>query len=295
MNGGGRRQLPSWMLRQCTAEQTSNSEVKKQNDSEALDAETSQSQKKVQKRKHNSEVPLLENESHVLKKCEAKTRDRKSSHQEADQHDKDPFLLKQCKTSKRKRTDKEGNDQGYDLPKSNLEADDGSMRKKYRGNTSGRKKKKKTDLSVEDSYDGAVCNEDELTVEDLVSIAEEYLSADMEPENLQLNSKTRSEKDPTAQKNDMKPHTHNPFSTKSILTDPLCSGESDPSQDMLDLLLGGFLKKSKEAERKNDAITKNIILDYDVSRRSQNDTVGVVVPIMKKKASLKDKVAMLLN
>ncbi|XP_074285174.1 uncharacterized protein LOC141610811 [Silene latifolia] len=216
---------------------------------------------------------------------------------------KEPYLLKQCRPGKRKRTNKRGNDQGYDLPKSDLGADEGSMRKRCRGNSSG-KKIKKADVYMEDSYDGAVPSEDELTMEDLVSIAEEYVSTDMkEPQYLQLNSKTRSEKDPTAQKKDMKPHTHNPLSTKSVLMDPLCSGESsiypvstgDPAQDMLDLLLGGFLKKSKEAERKNDAITKYIILNHDVSRRSRYDTVGEVVPVVRKKASLKDKVAMLLD
>ncbi|XP_074285172.1 uncharacterized protein LOC141610810 [Silene latifolia] len=280
MNEGGRRQLPSWMLRQCTAAQPSNSEVKQQ----------------------NSEVPLLENKSHVLEKSETRTRDRESSHQEADQHDEEPYLLKLGRTVKRKRTNKRVNDKGYNLPKSNLEADKGSRRKRYQGNSSGKKKKKKTGVSMEGSYDGAVPSEDELTVEDLVSIAEEYLSADMmEPENLRLNSKTRSEKDPTAQTIDLKPHTHNALSTKSSLTDPLCSEDSiiydtgDPAQDMLNLLLGGFLKKSKEAEKKDDAITKNLILDYDVSRRSQYDTIGEVVPVVRKKASFKDKVAMLLD
>ncbi|KAK9663862.1 hypothetical protein RND81_14G003400 [Saponaria officinalis] len=312
MNGGGRRQLPSWMLRPCTIEQTNISEVKEENnvnDPEELATVTSQTQKKVKQKKPKSGVPLVENESRIPKKCEGRTRDRVSDQEDEEQQENEPCMIKPCRTRKSKRMYERGKNQEYDLPQSNLETDDGPMRKKSRGNTLG---KKKTYKSTEVSPDGTIPSEDELTVEDLVSIAEEYVKADLkETRKRQFESEmgssiaeVESVKDLTAHMEDKKSHTYKPLSDESTSTDLLFGDGSticpiytgDLARDMLEVLLGGLLKKSEvEVESENDAITKNIMLNHDLCERSQNNAVAEVVPVTKKKASFKDKVAMLLE
>ncbi|KAL9241331.1 hypothetical protein vseg_015454 [Gypsophila vaccaria] len=310
MNVGGRRQLPSWMLRPCTVVQTNVSEVIEESnvkDPKELATVTSHAEKKVTSRKPKSGVPLAEDKSRIPKKCEGRTRDRESGHQEEERQEDKPCMIKQCRTRKSKRMYERGEDQDHDLPQTNLETDDGPERKKRRANTLG---KKRTNKSVEDSHGGTISSEDELTVEDLVSIAEEYVNADIkEPGKPLLKSETRSsisggecERDLTAHKEDMKSLSDNPLSAASTSTDPLSGDRSisrpiytdDPARDMLELLLGDLLKKSK-VERENDALTKNIMLDRGLCKRSQNDTVAEVVPVTKKKTSFKDKVAMLLE
>lgn len=68
----------------------------------------------------------------------------------------------------------------------------------------------------------------------------------------------------------------------------------DPAQDMLDLFLGPLLKKPFEQE--NRSFIKDMEFAYEFERQSQNTVVGEEIePLMKKKSSLKDKVAMFLD
>lgn len=68
----------------------------------------------------------------------------------------------------------------------------------------------------------------------------------------------------------------------------------DPAQDMLDLFLGPLLKKPFEQE--NRSFIKDMEFAYEFQRQSQNTVVGEEIePLMKKKSSLKDKVAMFLD
>jgi hypothetical protein len=69
---------------------------------------------------------------------------------------------------------------------------------------------------------------------------------------------------------------------------------ADPAQDMLDLFLGPLLKKPLMEE--NKSFVKDIAFAYEIERQSQNNVVGEEIePLMKKKSSLKDKVAMFLD
>lgn len=68
----------------------------------------------------------------------------------------------------------------------------------------------------------------------------------------------------------------------------------DPAQDMLDLFLGPLLKKPVMEE--NKSFVKDFAFAYEFERQSQNDVVvEEIEPLMKKKSSLKDKVAMFLD
>ena len=63
---------------------------------------------------------------------------------------------------------------------------------------------------------------------------------------------------------------------------------------MLDLFLGPLLKKPFEQE--NRSFIKDMEFAYEFERQSQNTVVGEEIePLMKKKSSLKDKVAMFLD
>lgn len=69
----------------------------------------------------------------------------------------------------------------------------------------------------------------------------------------------------------------------------------DPAKDMLDLFLGPLLKKSVEIEQSKFRTT-DVQFSSDLKSRNQrhNDNVGVV-SVMKKKSSLRDKVAIFLG
>lgn len=70
----------------------------------------------------------------------------------------------------------------------------------------------------------------------------------------------------------------------------------DPAKDMLDLFLGPLLKKSVEIEQ-SKFLTTDVQFSCDLKSQNQrhNDNVGEVVSVMKKKSSLRDKVAIFLG
>lgn len=78
------------------------------------------------------------------------------------------------------------------------------------------------------------------------------------------------------------------------------SRTGDPAQDMLDLFLGPLLKKPVE-DQNRAKFTANDIFDIEFRKLSetQKNDAGqehtVAAPVMKKKSSLKDKVAVLLD
>lgn len=78
------------------------------------------------------------------------------------------------------------------------------------------------------------------------------------------------------------------------------SRTGDPAQDMLDLFLGPLLKKPVEDQNRTK-FTANDIFDIEFRKLSetQKNDAGqehtVAAPVMKKKSSLKDKVAVLLD
>lgn len=324
MNGEGRRQLPSWMMRSTATEQANISETKgesKENGSVKPRTKAVDNQNIIHAKKHEKGVPLIEDKLHLLEKCETRTRKRKLNKHDKGQSERiqedEPRSLKPCKESRKKRIlNKRGEDRVDGFLEGDIEKKvDAAVGKTARDSAPNMKRLKK---SVEESHNGteeSSPSEDEITVEDLLSIAEEYVKADKEKElqkskQLEIEPKTnpqlRADSEIGSERKLMS-HTENrlvtdqPLSSNSSVTKPLSSKGSiiNPStagRDMLDLLLGHWLRKGKEVEKKTDAMTEKITLEYELSkRRNQNDPVAEVSPVMKKKFSLKEKVGRLLD
>lgn len=87
-------------------------------------------------------------------------------------------------------------------------------------------------------------------------------------------------------------------STESYTSDEIViniSRTGDPAQEMLDLFLGPLLKKPLEEQKRIESITKDMIVIPELRKQSQNHVGEEFVPLMKKKSSLKDKVAVFLH
>lgn len=71
----------------------------------------------------------------------------------------------------------------------------------------------------------------------------------------------------------------------------------DPAQDMLNLLLGPLLnKRVNEEEKKSDELlTNSMVFSEEVKPSQATSVVGDRIPQLKKKTSLKDKIAMFLE
>lgn len=146
----------------------------------------------------------------------------------------------------------------------------------------------------------------ELTMDDLMAIAEEFVKVENHTEHQASNRDCGSERfwqDPMTVSSSNNsgclldvPYS-NPNSSvtlareEKVITD---SGTVDPAQDMLDLFLGPLLKKPLKEE--NKSFMKDAAFAYEIERLSQNVVSGEEMgPLMKKKSSLKDKVAMFLD
>lgn len=90
---------------------------------------------------------------------------------------------------------------------------------------------------------------------------------------------------------------HNSIGTSAgegTIVNPSRTG--DPAQDMLDLLLGPLLRKPAWEENKIGLIKEDLMFAGDIAKQRQNNIgTEVVVPLTKKKSSLKDKVAKFLD
>lgn len=66
----------------------------------------------------------------------------------------------------------------------------------------------------------------------------------------------------------------------------------DPAQDMLDLFLGPWLRKPVEEEKMSQFVADEVIPMQDQEKQSHSVVIVEAVSPLKKKSSLKDKVAM---
>ncbi|XP_021684555.2 uncharacterized protein LOC110667895 isoform X3 [Hevea brasiliensis] len=70
----------------------------------------------------------------------------------------------------------------------------------------------------------------------------------------------------------------------------------DPTQDMLHLFLGPLLKKPLLQDKKRSGFfSEDVDLAFELRKQSQNDIREEIVPLTKKKSSLKEKVSLLLD
>ncbi|KAH1097877.1 hypothetical protein J1N35_014798 [Gossypium stocksii] len=165
----------------------------------------------------------------------------------------------------------------------------------------------KTPSPVED-------DEEELSPEDLLSIAKEYVKADKDIGLQELSTgdcefgkqlstiaspKAKSESSLIAvdgNRNspvDETTHdlTESPKDNKHLIN---TSRTGDPAHDMLDLFLGPLLKKPVD-EKRTEFVRRDLTFSKELGKGSQNDVKEETVPLTKKKCTLRDKVAMLLD
>ncbi|XP_077220526.1 uncharacterized protein LOC143854432 [Tasmannia lanceolata] len=179
-----------------------------------------------------------------------------------------------------------------------------------------------TPSPAEESEDGV-----ELTMEDLMSMAKEYVKADKGNELQQATTTKPTSKAqyPSTsifsrnQSRDSLKTTENiqgisPCTTRgpssglpgTVRKDKESSAKEDitinanrtgdPATDMLNLFLGPLLKKPQSEERNFESITEDMAWACDLSKPIKNRVVvEEEVPLSKKKSSLKDKVAMFLD
>lgn len=215
----------------------------------------------------------------VVRRKKVNIKAGKSSQQRDEEH-----LLDKCEKSGWKRmSNKRPHDQSDDFCDGESEDKiDIAARKRRQSDASSRKKRKKKDL-MEGSHDGiidSIASDDEVTVEDLISIAEEYINAEKAKElqklqNVTYESKVKplpaatskiwSEKDLTTNVENTTSFTDKLLSADSSGMKPLLGGGSitipvstgDPARDMLDLFLGPLLKTSGEVEREANTMMRN--------------------------------------
>ncbi|XVF85615.1 hypothetical protein PTKIN_Ptkin17bG0131000 [Pterospermum kingtungense] len=186
------------------------------------------------------------------------------------------------------------------------------------GESSIRRKRKATSVRSRSSKDGKiespVDDDVELTPEDLVSIAEEYVKADketvMQEQSIRegefarqlsttASSKTESESFLIAldgkRRSPARETTYD--STQSLKCEEhftTTSRTGDPAQDMLNLFLGPLLKKTTE-EKRTEFIANDLTFANGLGKGIRNDVKEETAPLTKKKCTLRDKVAMLLD
>ncbi|KAL4638200.1 hypothetical protein ACB092_03G131900 [Castanea dentata] len=296
-NEGSRRRLPVWMLGVAAADQERKSDDVDKNNHQADEGLLPQAC--LSEAKNMTKAPgkgILVQEkgvnSHFLLKCETKKR-RKASLQDSNLDG----IITETVTKKKK---------------------DNKLGRKVREPTARKRKKANgSDFGRGEDFDIQLPNDDdvELTMDDLMTIAEEYVKAEKNKEQRVSNRECRSERTvPTtvSSSNVSVRLLDAPNGNQSLPTEEVTASHSstvslvseeiaiidrrtgDPAQDMLDLFLGPLLKKP--FEQKNRSLIKDMEFAYEFEMQSQNTVVGEEIePLMKKKSSLKDKVAMFLD
>ncbi|KAI0503785.1 hypothetical protein KFK09_014728 [Dendrobium nobile] len=150
----------------------------------------------------------------------------------------------------------------------------------------------------------------ELTVEDLISIAEEFLTSDKEMQKEQsVARKSESNSIPISSSESSIPHrgefrscqvlskctqTRSSHLKESATSTKKIIGSGDAAQDMLELFLGPLLNKSPPVKEPDPDVTRELLASTYESGSLVRSFVDVAkqVTFIKKKSSLKDKVAM---
>lgn len=363
---GSRRRLPQWML---GVSSTGHVEANGKQLEEGLASQACHSEAEILTVRPGKGIRGCEKEtlgegSHVLVKCKANKRKRKSTEQDEDSegnapgkvlekkgggrgrrkvqesvaldrqkakapgkgiHEKKTVgensqILAKCETKRMKSKTGEQDAQFDCNVPATFPEKNGCGRRKVQESTVLRRQEAKDSIcgsgeerEVQTLSDYVV----ELTVEDLVTIAEEYINADRhaEPEeasNREFESGSRlAERVSSSIKLDDSMDSQN-CNERSFIQDATSSkpyGSSaseeitinssrtgDPAQDMLNLFLGPWLKKPVEKETRTDILTDNLAFSYEIETQTHTNVVREeIAPITKKKSSLKDKVAMFLD
>ncbi|XP_041012933.1 uncharacterized protein LOC121256267 [Juglans microcarpa x Juglans regia] len=283
---GSRRHLPLWMLGVTAANENNNHAP------EGLMPQAYHSESKtVTKGPDNGNLFQEKGtsgvNSHSFVKCERK-RKRKSSQQEAKCDD----IITETVSEKKKYK---------------------SRRKVQASIACKRQKEKASDFGRDEEFENQPQTDDdvELIMDDLMTIAEEYVEAEKNKDWQASNSEYGSRRkvpmklsssndsggllDVPNSNRGSPPHDLTAFDSCNVTgASEIDMRTGDPAQDMLDLFLGPLLKKSLKEE--NKPFVKDMQFAYEFERLNQNNVLGEQAePLMKKKSSLSEKVAKFLD
>ncbi|KAI6676785.1 hypothetical protein NL676_037581 [Syzygium grande] len=292
-NEGTRRRLPRWMVAPPANDQARESSCKDGNTDQINEGVVS---------------PQRTNSKSLTKQPK-----RASSLQEKNLSKVGGFGLVECGRKRRKRRVSEEED-GSDVSTHEIVEDKKERRRgrrKAQDSVFEKRRKAKSLVAegVEEHATFASDDDVELTVEDLMSIAEEIIASNKDVEQ-QKQHLGRSETpmrasgnvqqysldavaDPNEILDDAK-HTKNnsagvPTGEETVVG---IKRTGDPAQDMLDLFLGPWLRKPVEEEKMSQFVVDEVIPMQDQEKQSHSVVIVEAVSPLKKKSSLKDKVAM---
>ncbi|KAI7746609.1 hypothetical protein M8C21_029413 [Ambrosia artemisiifolia] len=278
-----KRRLPSWMVGGSTI-----NNVSKPLDADASSVVTSdevrvvttstKAKAKGATRNQKKEACLSRDES-LLVKCQTKRKKRRVVVKDmVDGHDSD----REVNVEKRKR---------------------GRVKRKVEEPEPSRKKIKKSyEIDSGSETEALSCDEedDDLTMDDVLSIAKEFVENDKRDTGQQKPSEVQSElrsKSPPYARSPMHEETgshHEPVETTSKITLADSCMTGDPAQDMLDVFLGSLLKKPIPKDESSS--TNEVTIPHEIKNQQHAAVVSnKPVNFTKKKSSLRDAVAMLLD
>lgn len=357
LDKGGKRQLPQWMFARSAADQVKE-KVKTDhvdNNNNNTEEEIVTQRRKNRKIKDKKETFTEESSTQLSIRQTTKRSRRKLNLPNDDCNDESALMGSECDNMKvngdgavpmsrrqKQKTKNSKTEGGADMEESTTKASDRSIlrkrkcsRVKENFNEAGpslRRQKQKTKKSrnencadVEEST--SKTDDEDLTVEDLMSIAEEYAGnadEDLTVEDLMSIAKEYvKENEEAASGKGKNGPTEDAISmsigslscieadNQSLRTEtnsdcisiqertiedapPKLNMSENPTQDLLDLFLGPLLKKTHE-EKRVELVREEMTLARDLYKKNPSDTSEDRPVLVKKKSSLKDKVSLFLD
>ncbi|KAL3522873.1 hypothetical protein ACH5RR_015707 [Cinchona calisaya] len=286
-NEGTKRRLPLWMSGDQEREKSETVDSNKTDsvdEGRRIDGERIKKNgrrpksKSFEKGNDDSGLALEEESSSLIRKC----RERKQSRSEVVNHDVD------------------------------INVDVAVKKKKRRGRI-----KMNPEVENNEDVEGGVENgeDEDLTMDDLMTIAKEYVQEGIDTK-LDVSSKRghmagsqsedidqsgNSGTFPRGNRRSFEDHASSSCSAPTANPTHVADGfkpamSGNPTQDMLDLFLGPLLKKTQEQDKEGGLIAEETKFTYEAKRQHRSGVLGEEpVVLVKKKSSLKDKVAMFLD
>ncbi|MCD7457347.1 hypothetical protein HAX54_034897 [Datura stramonium] len=349
LDKGGKRQLPRWMFATSAADQvkekvkTDHADNNNNNTEEVI-----VTQKRKDRKIKDKKETFTEELSTQLPICQTTKRSkRKLNLRNDDCNDESASMGSECDRSRlrkrpKQKTKNSKTEGGAEMGESTTKASDRSGLRKRKcsrvkensseaGPSLRRQKQKTKNSRNENSADveesTPKTDDEDLTVEDLTSIAEEYggdVDEDLTVEDLMSiakeyvneNEQAASGKEKSGRMEDASSMSIGSLSCIEVDNQPLqretnsdcisieertiedappkLSMSENPTQDMLDLFLGPLLKKTYE-EKRVELVREEMSLARDLNKKSRSDPSEDRPVFVKKKSSLKDKVALLLD
>ncbi|KAM7463313.1 hypothetical protein LguiA_031434 [Lonicera macranthoides] len=322
---GQKRRLPPWMLGVAAVE-SKGKEVtdivikeKKGVGSRSLQANS----RAIRTARIEKEVPISRkvdsdlDGSSLLAKCELKRTKRKVIKQEVkcdgntqegkyDLQVGEPSLVVKCESKRTKRKvgrQEEASHIGDTGEAAFEKREYGEVGRTVKESASRKRRKtKRSGFESDEEIEGPSSNEDDgdLTMEDLMSIAKEFVKDDngegkQQPLDGERQVETQFADSASSRYETTSRHSSaETLTSEGVIVNPRMTG--DPAQDMLDLFLGPLLKNPLEKDDKKVELI-DMRFAHESEKLKENDVCGAEpVPLLKKKrSSLRDKVAAFLD